>query len=154
LREHAVFNVCSPVITTNHKSNGIYLPSRDRRHYVAWSECKQDDFTEQYWKDMWRYYDDGGFEHVAAYLNALDLSGFNCKAPPRKTAASWAIVDANRAPEDAELADALDNLARREYGDEGEEVLIWPDVVTISRVAGVASESFAEWLKDRKNRRQ
>jgi hypothetical protein len=46
---------------------------------------------------------------VAAYLASLDISGFNPKAPPPKTPAFWAIV-ANRAPEDAELADVLDGL--------------------------------------------
>jgi hypothetical protein len=35
LREHAVFNVCGVIITTNHKTDGIYLPRDDRRHYVA-----------------------------------------------------------------------------------------------------------------------
>jgi hypothetical protein len=40
----------------------------------------------------------------------LDLSGFNPKAPPPKTAAFWEIVDASRAPEDGELADVLDKL--------------------------------------------
>ena len=36
------------------------------------------------------------------------ISAFDPKAPPPKTAAFWDIVDANRAPEDAELADVLD----------------------------------------------
>ena len=37
VREYAVFNVCGVIITTNYKTNGIYLPAEDRRHYVAWS---------------------------------------------------------------------------------------------------------------------
>lgn len=37
LREHYVMNVMGVVITTNHKTDGIYLPADDRRHYVAWS---------------------------------------------------------------------------------------------------------------------
>ena len=41
LREHNVFNVCGVVITTNHKTDGIYLPADDRRHFVAWSELDQ-----------------------------------------------------------------------------------------------------------------
>jgi hypothetical protein len=40
MQEYAVFNVCGIVITTNHKSDGVYLPADDRRHYVAWSELK------------------------------------------------------------------------------------------------------------------
>ncbi len=45
LREHSVFNVCGVVMTTNHKTDGIYLPADDRRHFVAWSEKTKDDFT-------------------------------------------------------------------------------------------------------------
>ena len=53
LREHSVFNVCGVVMTTNHKTDGIYLPADDRRHFVAWSEKTKDDFTEAYWNDLW-----------------------------------------------------------------------------------------------------
>ncbi len=38
LREYPVPNVCGVIITTNHKSDGLYLPADDRRHFVAWSE--------------------------------------------------------------------------------------------------------------------
>jgi hypothetical protein len=55
----------------------------------------------------------GGIGHVAAYLAALDLAPFDAKAPPPKTAAFWAIVDAHRAPEDAELADVLDSIGTK-----------------------------------------
>ena len=96
LREYYVFNVTVVVMTTNHKTNGIYLPADDRRHLVAWSDLKQRDFDEGYWNQIWHWYELGGFGHVAAYLAQLDLSGFDPKAPPPKTAAFWAIVDANR----------------------------------------------------------
>ena len=69
-----------------------------------------------------------------------DISGFNPKAPPPKTAAFWAIVDLSRAPEEPELADALDLLGN-------------PDAVTLGRIAGMADAEFADWLKDRRNRR-
>src|SRR5262249_53573724 len=97
------------------------------------------------------------------------------KAPPPKTAAFWAIVDASRAPEDAELADVLDALGN-------------PPAVTLSQIvarAPVADDptivhrptpnanggnaqandgnatannsprpnSFGHWLRDRRNRR-
>jgi hypothetical protein len=35
LREYNIFNVCGVVITTNHKTDGIFLPADDRRHFVA-----------------------------------------------------------------------------------------------------------------------
>ena len=140
LREHDVFNVCGVVMTTNHKTDGIYLPADDRRHFVAWSERTKDDFAEAYWNDLWDWYERGGYGHVAAYLAELDLTDFNPKAPPPKTAAFWAIVDANRAPEDAELADILDKLGR-------------PDAMTLEMVIDKVNPGFGEWLRDRKNRR-
>jgi hypothetical protein len=35
-----VFNCLGFIITTNYKTDGIYLPADDRRHYVAWSHRK------------------------------------------------------------------------------------------------------------------
>jgi hypothetical protein len=49
LREHAVFNVCGVIITTNYKTGGIYLPPDDRRHYVAWTDLTKEDFEPAYW---------------------------------------------------------------------------------------------------------
>jgi hypothetical protein len=140
LREHSVFNVCGVVMTTNHKTDGIFLPSDDRRHFVAWSEATKDDFSESYWDGLWGWYESEGFGHVAAYLAELDLSRFNPKAPPPKTPAFWAIVDANRAPEDAELADVLDELDQ-------------PHAVTLAELQLKAKGDLYEWLCDRKNRR-
>jgi hypothetical protein len=142
LREYYVFNVCGVIITTNYKSNGLYLPAEDRRHYVAWSDYRKEDFSEDYWDTIWGWYEnEGGYGHVAAYLNQLDLSDFNPKAPPPKTEAFWAIVDANRSPDDAGLADALDLLGR-------------PNVATIDTIARAAEPDTAIWLRDRKSRRQ
>jgi hypothetical protein len=145
LREHSILNCCGVIITTNYKTNGVHLPADDRRHYVAWTDLTKDDFTKDYWVDLWRWYEREGYGHVAAYLNTLDISGFNPKAPPPKTAAFWAIVDANRAPEESELADALDRLATND---------VRPDAVTVAQVAAVAITEFGDWLRDRRNRRQ
>ena len=141
LREHSIFNVCGIIITTNHKADGIYLPADDRRHFVAWSDLTKDDFTAAYWNRLWRFYRDGGSANVAAYLRTLDIAKLDSKAPPPKTAALWDIVNANRAPEDAELADVLDRLGN-------------PTAVTINQIAVEAPAEFALFLRDRKNRRQ
>ena len=151
LREHAIFNCVGVIITTNYKANGIYLPANDRRHYVMWSNCSEEDFDDGYWNTLWGWYNAGGFEHVAAYLRTLDISSFDPKAPPPKTRAFYEIVDANRAPEDADLANALDKLGKN--GDQGN--LIWPDVVTLNEIRNqtTGDPEFREWLDDRKNRR-
>jgi hypothetical protein len=140
LREHSILNCCGVIITTNYKSNGIYLPADDRRHYVAFSDLTKKDFVDDYWKTIWGWYANGGNMAVAAYLAELDLSGFDPKAPPPKTAAFWAIVDANRAPEAAELADVLDELGN-------------PDATTIADITAKSAPPFSEWITERKNRR-
>jgi hypothetical protein len=151
VRPYYVPNCCSPIITTNYKTDSLYLPADDRRHYVAWSELREGCFASKYWAKLWGWYDKGGDCHVAAYLDQLDLSKFDPKAPPPKTPAFWAIVDANRAPEDAELADVLDKLGTREPVT---EALVLPDAVTLAQVQAKAVGSFDEWLRDRRNRRQ
>lgn len=141
LREHDVFNVIGIIVTTNHK-DGLYLEPKDRRHYVAWSELEQADFRDGFWLDMWRWYEAGGFAHVVAYLDAVDLTGFDPKATPPKTPAFWTMVDAGRAPEDADLADAL-------------EVLGNPAAVTVEQVtmASMNNPTFMAWLRDARNSR-
>jgi hypothetical protein len=97
-------------------------------------------FKDAYWNDLWAYYEHGGRQDVAAYLLQRDISGFNAKAPPRKTPAFWAIVDANRSPEESELADLLETLGN-------------PHAILLSRICSTAEGEFADWLKERKNRR-
>jgi len=140
LREHAVINVCGVIITTNHKMDGIYLSADDRRHYVAWSELTKEDFGTDYWRNIWAWYGSGGLGHVAAYFAEFDLTGFDPKAPPPKTAAFFDIVDANRAPEEAELADIFDRMKN-------------PDAVTLDRIKKEATGEIGDWVRDRKNRR-
>ena len=134
-----MFNCCGLVITTNHKAGGIFLPSDDRRHYVAWSTLSKKDFVASYWNRVWEWYGRNGRRHVAAYLAEFDLAGFDAKAPPPQTPAFWDIVDAGRSPEDAELADVLDALKN-------------PDAVTLAQIRAAAAGGFEEWLTDRRNR--
>ena len=144
IQQHYVLNCMGVVITTNHLNDGIYLPPEDRRHFVAWSECKPTDFPDGYWNKIYKWYDDGGDRHVAAYLDTLDISDFDPKAPPPKTPAFWSIVNANRTTEEGETADCLDGLGN-------------PAVVTIKTIINEARKlrlsSFGEWLRDRKNRK-
>jgi hypothetical protein len=145
LREHYVLNVMGVIITSNYKTGGIYLHPDDRRHYVAWSEATKEEFSAEYWRTLWQWYNDGGIWHVVAYLMRLDLTGFDAKAPPPKTPAFYEIVDSNRAPEDAELSDVLDDLGN-------------PSAVTIEQLVKAAQAArraeICDFLNDRKNRRQ
>jgi hypothetical protein len=144
LREHAIVNCCGVIYTTNYKAEGLYLPADDRRHHVSWSHAKKEDFTADYWTELWRFYDNGGDRHVAAYLAKLDLSRFNPKAPPPQTAAFWEVVSTNRTTEDIELADVFDAMGP-------------PAATTLSSVILKATElglhDLVDWLRERKHRR-
>src|SRR5262245_46257838 len=138
--EHSIINCVGIILTTNYKTNGIYLPAEDRRHYVAWSDLGPEDFPDDYWRKLFGWYDDEGDRHVGSYLASLDLSGFDPKAPPPKTQAFWDIVDANRAPEDAELADVIDKLGN-------------PRATTLDRITRESPMQLFLWLEDRRKRR-
>lgn len=144
LREHSVFNVMGVIITTNHRSDGIYLPADDRRHFVAWTERTKDEFPPGYWDALWKWYNSGGDVNVCAFLRSLDLSQFNAKAPPPRTAAWHAIVSSNSAPEDAELRDVIESA-----GD--------PNAITLvslkNNALALGLEDLAIELADRKGRR-
>ena len=140
LREHAVFNVVGVVITTNNKSNGIYLPADDRRHYVAWSDLSRTDFAEDYFTSLYEWFTGGGDRQVAEYLSKLDLAGFNPKAPPPHTPAFWEIVG---------------SAARLRTPKWPTRSTAWATLTVYARhLAANASEEFSEWLRDRKNSRQ
>jgi hypothetical protein len=145
LREYTIFNRVGILYTTNSKTDGIYLPPNDRRHYVTWSERTMGDerFAGDYWRSLHAYFEAAGSRDVTAYLLQRDLSKFDAKAPPPKTEAFWAIANANRPAEEGELADLLDRLGN-------------PVAVTLRRLVGAADDvdgGLAEWLKDRKSRR-
>jgi hypothetical protein len=144
LHEYTVINCCGVILTTNHQSDAIYLPPDDRRFYVTWSTLRKESFDPVYWSKLWRFYNNGGDRHVAAYLADLDITEFDPKAPPPQTEAFWHIVNTARPSEDAEMADMLDDLKN-------------PDVVTlhqvITRARSLTLHEFADHLAERKNRR-
>jgi hypothetical protein len=136
-----VINVCGVIMTSNYKTGGMYLPANDRRTYVAWSNIEQKDFSPEYWHQIWSWYQNGGLQHVANFLKAYDLSDFDSKAPPPKTAAFHAILASNRPVEESEMYAAI-------------EVLGHPPALTIAMVAqATMSHDFALWLEDRRNSR-
>jgi hypothetical protein len=141
IRAYPIINGTGVILTTNHKAQGFYLPANDRRHFVAWSDRKREEFGDQYWNELYSWYQNGGYEIVADFLWSVDLTEWNPKAPPPQTPAFWEIVQATASSEDAELADALDAMGR-------------PDVVMLDQVAAAAGPEFRDWLHDRKNGRK
>jgi Family of unknown function (DUF5906) len=145
VKPYYVINVTGVIITTNHKVGGLFLPSDDRRHFVAWSPIERSAFGETYWGRYWARLESGGAEAVAHYLKTLDLDGFNPKAPPPRTQAFYEMVNAMRSEKESEMEDILDHLDRP-------PVLIVDQIVSRARTLG--HDEFAEWVKEGKNGRQ
>jgi hypothetical protein len=119
---------------------------------VAWSDVVKEDPRLQgdYFKNLYAWFDAGGKRNVAAYLSGLDLTGFDPKAPPPKTAAFWAIAGANEPEEESEIADILDALSSSPAGQPPKR----PDCVTIPELINIAPrKETADWLADRRNSR-
>ncbi|MEX3635581.1 primase-helicase family protein [Paraburkholderia sp. BR14320] len=135
LREYYVANACNFIFTTNHLTDGLYLPADDRRHCVVWSTRTSADFTEAYFRKFWTWYEDGGMANVVAFLHERDLSEFDPKAPPPKTPAFWQMVAASEAPESGEMRDAIDALGN-------------PDALTVSNVSEAAFDAKLFGLHD------
>jgi hypothetical protein len=145
IREHNVKNCVGIAITTNYKTNGMFLPPEDRRHYIAWSDRTPADFAPGYWNKLFGWYETEGNRHVTAFLDAYDLSKFDPKAEPPKTRAFWEIVDANRAAQDAELADIIDRI--------GSPPAVTIADITINAPMGAAGDKVRDWFEDPKNQR-
>lgn len=136
---YGVMNCTGVVITTNHRTGGIYLPPGDRRFYVAWSDCHKTDFSTAYFDALEAFYNNGGYSHILAFLQSYNLSGFNPKAPPPQTEAWHDIVEAGLPMEDSEFAEAINLLGN-------------PDALTTAQIMRVTpNNSFAKWLEERRN---
>jgi hypothetical protein len=145
IRRFYVPNVLGLIITTNHKTDGVYLPSDDRRHLMAWSNCTKEQFSVDYFNRLWHWLQhEGGNGHVAAFLMQRDLSRFNPCGLPKQTAAFFDIVNASQAPEDAELADVLDEIGNGQGR---------PNVCSLLVLAASTQGAMLEWLLDRRHRR-
>ena len=110
---YVALNVCGVVLTSNHE-DALYLPGDDRRHFVCTSDRVKSDFPEGYFDRLYCWFEDGGNEIVAGYLAELDLSAFDAKAPPPKTAGWRRMVAHGLAPEAGDLSDAIEGLGNPE----------------------------------------
>ena len=154
MREYYALNCVGVIITTNNRTDGLFLSASDRRHYVAWSDRKRSERTCEFWNSLMHWYvKEGGYGHVAAYLAQRDLSKFDPKVPPPQTAAFAEIVAVGNTPEDGGLIEAIDRLGAKIYPGELEpdtDEQRKPDVFTLRDLIAVAPE--LEWLLDHKHR--
>ena len=105
-------NVAGVIANSNNPSDCLFVEASDRRYLVLRSPLAPEHLAPEQWTEFTDWCEHGGFEHVAAYLATRDLTRFNPKAPPPKTAAFHTLVHTNAAPEDDTLADLVELATR------------------------------------------
>jgi Bifunctional DNA primase/polymerase, N-terminal len=109
--QYAALNVNGTILTSNHP-DALYLSPDDRRHYVCISSRNKMDFAAGYFDEINNWFENGGNEAVAHYLETLDLSKFNPKATPPKTTGWHRIVAGGLAPESSDMKDVIEVMGR------------------------------------------
>lgn len=114
-QKYSVRMHCGVIITTNHLTNGIFIPQDDRRYDVIDCATMEDmsltseSLKRQYFEDLWHWFlHEQGANHVASFLHARDISKFNASNGQRKTLAHK-MVAANGSVADIWLDDILDS---------------------------------------------
>ena len=136
-------NIVGVIFTTNYRHNGLYLPNDDRRHYVVWSECVKEDFHPDYFDQLYEWFENDGYCHVAAYLHEYNLSQFNPAEPPIRTEAFLTMVEGGTTSEEDETSDLLEHRGS-------------PDAFAMVELKDWAQQSapaLFEWLNNGRNNR-
>ena len=108
-------NRCRVILTTNNYL-ALFIEPGDRRLMIMESFFKQglqsaDPEGANYFKRLFAWISEGGWQHVSAFLHARDLSQFDAQGSPPKTLAWRAVVASAQAPDDG-VAFALDKLGK------------------------------------------
>ena len=83
----------------------ISIPSQDRRWFCLWSTAPRMDPAEA--DKLWRWYKSGGFEKVAAWMHARDVSKFNPAAAPPFTEFKANLVEHGMSIAESYLVDLI-----------------------------------------------
>ena len=107
--QYSIPNHMFVCITTNHPDNGLYVNEGSRRYFVATSKVppKDQSIPQDYFKSLHAWLSADGFRHVAEFLRARDLSGFELvcvTADERRQAADDSRRPSPGRPKDGGLA--------------------------------------------------
>jgi hypothetical protein len=121
------------VVAFSNERVAISIPSEDRRWFVIWAEASK--LPEAQAVSLWNWYQHrGGFEAVAHYLHARDVSAWNPTAPPPMTEAKAIMVEHGMSTAESFLVD----LMRRRAGEFSRGVVGGPFHALCDRLQGQA----------------
>ena len=117
----AVANVCHVVFTTN-EPEAFRVPETDRRLFIMTSPRRglmvNEELGEDYFNDLWASLEDDGWLAVRDVLMARDLSQFNAKAPPPRSAGWHEVANVTAESRRTATDDLLDQLAEEPLWEE------------------------------------
>ena len=87
----------------------ISLASQDRRWFCVWSTAPRMESNQA--KKIWDWYRSGGFQAIASWLQARDVSKFNPSAPPIWTEFKANLVEHGMSMAESFLVEMLKNRA-------------------------------------------
>ena len=120
------------VVSFSNERAAISLPSDDRRWFVVWSEADRMPPAEA--RALWNWYHAGGFQTVAAWLDARDVSAFNPGAAPPMTEAKIIMIESAMSTAESFLVEMI----RQRQGDFARGVIASPFYVICDRLQGMA----------------
>jgi hypothetical protein len=112
---YATPNICATIMLTNHK-DAVSMAAEDRRYFIIWSDKAPMDPDYYYSFAEW-VMDPENQSHVYDYLLKRDVSKFNVKARPPKTAAKTEMVEATMTKAENLVAVIRDFLVEENLGD-------------------------------------
>jgi hypothetical protein len=100
-----VVNRCLVIASSNDRVP-IVLDTQDRRWFCVWSDLPRMDPPER-GQRMWRWFESGGFEAIAAWLYRRDVSAFNPAAAPPVTEYKLSLISNGQSPAESILCDMI-----------------------------------------------
>ena len=123
------------VLAFSNSRTAISLEGTDRRWFILWSEAPK--MTDEEGARMWKWYNDGGLNAVAAFLHKRDVSRFMAGGTPPMTEAKLEMIDGGMSTSQAFLVDMM----RQELGEFQNGVIAGPFYKLADRLQGQAPGS-------------
>jgi hypothetical protein len=100
-----VVNRCLVIASSNDRVP-LVLDTQDRRWFCVWSDLPRMDPPER-GAQMWRWFESGGYEAIAAWLYRRDVSAFNPAATPLVTEYKLSLIANGQSPAESVLCQMI-----------------------------------------------
>ena len=99
-----VVNRCLVIASSNDRVP-LVLDTQDRRWFCVWSDLPR--MSTERGAQMWRWFESGGYEAIAAWLYRRDVSAFNPAATPMVTEYKLSLIANGQSPAESVLCQMI-----------------------------------------------